>query len=1310
MKKPGSSIAGKVLCSALSAAMVVAFAPAVGAAVGVDDATTAYADDASINAAPQTVDVTSSTSLADAVSQVAKGGTVRLTTDVSLVQTSGAASAVTVTIDKDLTLDLNGHNIVAQDNRALHITAGNVTITGTGTISANIKDQSLNFNSESSVIRVGNGSEDTTKSATDPSRTNVSLKIDKNVTVTSDHCYGVSAFGATTETLEILGTIAVTGQWCALGGNGTKGFGATYITLGDGSKLSCTTAPVIYQPQAGNLYLGSTNISGPCGIEMKSGNLSVLPGATPEIKVTPPDKIHESFGNGPSTKGGYAVAIVENNSYVHGGVPKAYLTAGTYTGGVEKLQDSPAYSDTSNQTVLAITGGSYSEDPTKYVGNSSDYTVTQSGSRYTVALNPQTDKVAQVSCSDGSVVLAADLVSAFKTANATTIKLLKDVTDLKTTVEVPGGSNITLDLNGKSISGTIPAQQGADGQMHAGSPLIGVMYSSSAGGANLTVTGNGKITNTGAGDRAPVFAVSNNANLTIENGTYTTGGYALLDCYGTATIKDGSFTANYINTSSLASAIYAIGSSAKLDFEKGTLTAPNCYGIYAQNGGGNVTLGTADGNGPSVTSAWSAIGTDNASSAYNITVNGGVYTAGNASTSTSAQANANSVVCLQAPGTVNLKAATFKTANAATAAICIPYRNTGLNLNISGGTFDAASGDAVIRTPQDTASTGTSNTLQVTGGTFNGKLANLASDNSYRAFLTGGTFSQQPADAYLASGYSAQYINGAYTVSKSSHVHKYTMVVTKAATCTQAGVKTFTCEGDPNDSSSKGCGTTYTEPIAALGHSFKTGTITWTDNGTSAATAKFTCANDSSHTETVTAAISKTLTVKPTCTVKGTNTYTATATSSTGATISASKTAQDEPALGHSYGAYTITTAPTTTTTGVAVAKCTHEDCTSTITSTVAKLESTQTATAGTASVEVKVNDAKPVTTPDGTNAVGSVTITKIPAAATAIDIPQTVTIDGAQYAVAGVEKAAFVGNTAITSVSLPDTVTSIPEGLFDGCSSLVSVTLPGNLTQIPGYAFRNTAITSIKIPSTVTSIGANAFTNSSLVSIELPAAVTSVGNNAFKGCSKLTLVTLPANLQAVPKGLFNGCSSLVAVNAAASTSAAAANLSKATKVGNYAFKGCKSLVSVDIRAAKTIGVQAFANCTKLVQVNAAKATAVKANAFKNCSRLATLKIAKVKTIGANAFAGAKKLKTLTTGTALTSIGSKAFKGASKLKTLNISSKRLTESDVTGSLKGSAVTTVKVKVSGSKRTKALYAALYAEVFAKYNSGKKVIVK
>ena len=112
MKKPGSSIAGKVLCSALSAAMVVAFAPAVGAAVGVDDAATAYADDASINAAPQTVDVTSSTSLADAVSQVAKGGTVRLATDVSLVQTSGA-SAVTVTIGKDLTLDLNGHNIVA---------------------------------------------------------------------------------------------------------------------------------------------------------------------------------------------------------------------------------------------------------------------------------------------------------------------------------------------------------------------------------------------------------------------------------------------------------------------------------------------------------------------------------------------------------------------------------------------------------------------------------------------------------------------------------------------------------------------------------------------------------------------------------------------------------------------------------------------------------------------------------------------------------------------------------------------------------------------------------------------------------------------------------------------------------------------------------------------------------------------------------------------------------------------------------------------------------------------------------------------
>ncbi len=49
-----------------------------------------------------------------------------------------------------------------------------------------------------------------------------------------------------------------------------------------------------------------------------------------------------------------------------------------------------------------------------------------------------------------------------------------------------------------------------------------------------------------------------------------------------------------------------------------------------------------------------------------------------------------------------------------------------------------------------------------------------------------------------------------------AHTHSYTSTVTKAATCTEAGVRTYRCS----------CGDSYTEAIAALGHSYDDGTVT----------------------------------------------------------------------------------------------------------------------------------------------------------------------------------------------------------------------------------------------------------------------------------------------------------------------------------------------------------------------------------------------------------------------------------------------------------------------------------------------------
>ena len=502
--------------------------------------------------------------------------------------------------------------------------------------------------------------------------------------------------------------------------------------------------------------------------------------------------------------------------------------------------------------------------------------------------------------------------------------------------------------------------------------------------------------------------------------------------------------------------------------------------------------------------------------------------------------------------------------------------------------------------------------------------------------------------------------------------HKYDAgTVTTAPTCTASGVKTSHCTV---------CAATKTESIAAKGHSFKFGSINWTSGGVSAATATFTCDNGCGKSETVTASISKKLTTKPTCTVKGINTYTAAATSSTGATASSSKTVQDEPALGHAYGPYTVTVQPTADKTGTATAKCTHEGCTSTVTRTLEKLKSEQTVSgaAGTGTTATAtVTEIKPTTTPSGVNVAGSVSLDSVtaPASATKIEVPETVTINNVEYAVTKVDPKVFADKTALTEVSLPDTVEELPSGLFKGCSSLAAVKLPSKITEIPADTFNGTAITNAVLPAMVTKIGNRAFEGTQLTSVSLPSSLSSLGKDAFKDCKKLTGVTLPANFKSIPAGAFSGCSALKGIAPAAGIKA-------------LDLAGTAAPTTVDISKVTTIGANAFKGCKSITTVNASKAT----------------------TIGGGAFSGTAKLKSLKTGTGLKTIGKSALSGNKKLKTLELKTKKLTKSGVKSSLKGSAVKTVSVKVAGSKKTKAKYVAAYKKIFTAKNCGKKVSVK
>ena len=119
-----------------------------------------------------------------------------------------------------------------------------------------------------------------------------------------------------------------------------------------------------------------------------------------------------------------------------------------------------------------------------------------------------------------------------------------------------------------------------------------------------------------------------------------------------------------------------------------------------------------------------------------------------------------------------------------------------------------------------------------------------------------------------------------------------------------------------------------------------------------------------------------------------------------------------------------------------------------------------------------------------------------------------------------------------ITSLSLPDGLTSIGRGAFLGCSSLTSITIPNSVTSIGYGAFSGcSSLTSITIPNSVTSIGTSAFLDcTSLTSVTIGNSVTSIGNGAFGGCSSLTSITIPNSVTSIEDNAFYDCSSLTSV------------------------------------------------------------------------------------------------------------------------------------------------------------------------------------
>ena len=101
------------------------------------------------------------------------------------------------------------------------------------------------------------------------------------------------------------------------------------------------------------------------------------------------------------------------------------------------------------------------------------------------------------------------------------------------------------------------------------------------------------------------------------------------------------------------------------------------------------------------------------------------------------------------------------------------------------------------------------------------------------------------------------------------------------------------------------------------------------------------------------------------------------------------------------------------------------------------------------------------------------------------------------------------------------------PVGTFYGCTSLTSVNLPEGLTTIGGGAFSYcTSLTSINLPERLTTIGSHAFYGcTSLSSISFPEGLTAIGGYAFWGCTTLSSVSFPEEGRTtIEESSFAGC------------------------------------------------------------------------------------------------------------------------------------------------------------------------------------------
>ena len=266
-----------------------------------------------------------------------------------------------------------------------------------------------------------------------------------------------------------------------------------------------------------------------------------------------------------------------------------------------------------------------------------------------------------------------------------------------------------------------------------------------------------------------------------------------------------------------------------------------------------------------------------------------------------------------------------------------------------------------------------------------------------------------------------------------------------------------------------------------------------------------------------------------------------------------------------------------------------------------------------------------------------SCTITDYDGMASSLSIPSA--ING--HTVKQIDTGALSDNRIITSVTIPNGVTTIGFSAFNGCIKLEKIKFSSNLDTVCENAFNNTKWFNNQSNGLVY-VGKVAYKYKGDMprdtKITVKSDTVSISESAFKDCANLTAILIPSSVKHIDKYAFYNCQGLTKLNFNDGIE----------RIENDAFGSCEKLTSVNFsETLKSIGAFAFVECKKLSEITISQSvTSVGEYAFSGCENLASVTVSDdLPYVGGRAFEKTKWLNSQPDGVVYIGKSAYGYKG-----------------------------------------------------------------